>query len=231
MVHRPTDTCPLCARHAFVWPAGTIARTLVARPQERSTTFAKRRTSPRENCADSLGRESPTDRECSPTVTPSKARAIRTGTARPVPAPPHAHRAAAGTAADGRQPTRNRKEKQVTSMSGSTQESVIIDIWTVPSGRQEEMINELLAAFEQFRLMDGFIAGGVLTNGDDTQVASCVRVRSAADREGAAERGEVRERMRALATIGSSHADSYERMWVIAPPRHGDPPQTFRGVC
>jgi hypothetical protein len=116
-------------------------------------------------------------------------------------------------------------------MSGSTQESVIIDIWTVPSGRQEEMINELLAAFEQFRLMDGFIAGGVLTNGADTKVASYVRVRSAADREGAAERGEVRERMRALATIGSSHADTYERMWVIAPPRHSDPVQTFRGVC
>jgi hypothetical protein len=57
-------------------------------------------------------------------------------------------------------------------MSGSTQESVIIDIWTVPPGRQDEMVNELRAAFEQFRLIDGFIEGGVLANGDDTKIAS-----------------------------------------------------------
>ena len=74
-------------------------------------------------------------------------------------------------------------------MSGSTQESVIIDIWTVPPGRQEEMINELRAAFERFRLIDGFIEGGVLANGDDTKMASYVRVRSSADRERGAEYG------------------------------------------
>lgn len=115
-------------------------------------------------------------------------------------------------------------------MLGSTQESVIIDTWTVPSGRQEELINELLAAFEQFRLIDGFIEGGVLANGDDTKVASYVRMRSTTDSERAAEHQELRERMNALTAIGSSHADAYEHRWVIAPPRHSGPVQTSRGA-
>jgi hypothetical protein len=115
-------------------------------------------------------------------------------------------------------------------MSGSAQESVVIDIWTIPSGRQGEMINELVAAFEQFRLIDGFIEGGVLANGDDTKVASYVRVRSTAERERGAEHEEVRERMSALAAIGSSHADAYERVWVTASPRPGGPVHTSRGA-
>lgn len=115
-------------------------------------------------------------------------------------------------------------------MSGSTQESVIIEIWTVPPGRQEEMINELRTAFEQFRLIDGFIEGSVLANGDDTKMASYVRVRSAADRERGAEHETVRERTSALAAIGSSHADAYESVWVTAPPSHSGPVQVSRGA-
>ena len=64
-------------------------------------------------------------------------------------------------------------------------ESVMIDIWTVPSGRQEEMTEGLRAAFEQFRLIDGFIGAGVLANYDGTKVASYVRMRSAADLQSA----------------------------------------------
>jgi hypothetical protein len=115
-------------------------------------------------------------------------------------------------------------------MPAIAQESVIIDVWTVPSGRQEEMIDALLAAFEQLRLFDGFLEGGVLANGDSTKVAAFVRMRSPADRQQGAERAEVRERMDALSAIGSSHADTYERMWVIAPPHHAGPVQTSRGA-
>ena len=98
-------------------------------------------------------------------------------------------------------------------MSDCAQESVLIDVWTVPSGRQADMIKEPLAPFEPFRLIDGFIQGGVLAHGDDTKVASYLRVRSAADLQRGAVRDEVRGRMSALAAIGSSHADAYERMW------------------
>src|SRR5690242_18405553 len=108
-------------------------------------------------------------------------------------------------------------------MSALAQESVIIDVWTVPSGRQEDMINELLATFEQCRLLDGFIEGRVLANEDGTRVASFVRIRSAEDRQRGVERDEVRKRMKALTAIGSSHADAYERVWVIAPPTDSGP--------
>ena len=109
-------------------------------------------------------------------------------------------------------------------------ESVMIDIWTVPSGRQEEMTEGLRAAFEQFRLIDGFIGAGVLANYDGTKVASYVRMRSAADLQSAAENDEVRERLRALEAIGSSHADAYERTCVIAPPMDSGPIEVNLGA-
>lgn len=115
-------------------------------------------------------------------------------------------------------------------MSTGAQESVIVDVWTVPSGRQEAMIKELHAAFEQFREIDGFIEGGVLSNGDETKVASYLRVRSAGDLPRGAKLEEVRDRLSALAAIGSSHADRYDHIWVIAPPRDRGPVHTSRGA-
>ena len=115
-------------------------------------------------------------------------------------------------------------------MSAGARESVVIDVWTVPSGRQEEMIKEPLAAFEQFRQIDGFIEGGVLSNRDETKVASYLRMRSAADLQRASELEEVRERLSALAAIGSSRAEVYDRMWVIAPPRDRGSVQVSRGA-
>ena len=111
----------------------------------------------------------------------------------------------------------------------SAQESVIIDTWTVPSGHQREMIDALRAAFEEFRLIDGFIEGGVLANTDDTTVASYVRVRSEDDWRSATEREQVREQIRTLESIGSSHADAYERRWVIAPPPDRGPVEVRPG--
>ena len=116
-------------------------------------------------------------------------------------------------------------------MSNGAQESVIVDVWTVPSGRHEAMIKELHAAFEHFRReIDGFIEGGVLSNGDETKVASYLRVRSAGDLQRGAKLEEVRDRLSALAAIGSSHADRYDRVWVIAPPRDSGPVRISRGA-
>jgi hypothetical protein len=107
-------------------------------------------------------------------------------------------------------------------MSARSQESVMIDIWTVPSGRQKEMAEQLRDAFEDFRSIDGFREGGVLANQDGTKVAAYVRMRSPAELRRATEQVDVRERIGDLQEIGSSHADTYERLWVVAPPiEHG----------
>jgi len=115
-------------------------------------------------------------------------------------------------------------------MSTGVQESVVIDVWTVPSGRQKEMIEELLATFEQVRLIDGFIEGVVLADADETKVASYLRVRSAADLERGRKLEEVRERLSALEAIGIAHADRYDHMWVIASPTPSGPVRVSRGA-
>ena len=54
--------------------------------------------------------------------------------------------------------------EEVTDMSVHPQELVIIDIWTVAPGRQQEMADALRAGLERLRLIDGFIEGDVLAN-------------------------------------------------------------------
>jgi heme-degrading monooxygenase HmoA len=103
-----------------------------------------------------------------------------------------------------------------------SQELVIIDIWTVAPGRQQEMTRALRAALEKLRRIDGFIEGDVLANWKETRVASFVRFRSAADWERATEDDEFLEQMQTLEALGTSDGDAYERTAVIAPPRdHG----------
>jgi heme-degrading monooxygenase HmoA len=104
-------------------------------------------------------------------------------------------------------------------MSTHSQELMIIDLWTVAPDRQQEMTRALRAGLDQLRLVDGFIEGDVLANLDSTKVASFVRFRSAEDWERVTENEEFLEHMRALESIGTSHAGAYERTAVIAPPR------------
>jgi heme-degrading monooxygenase HmoA len=108
-------------------------------------------------------------------------------------------------------------------MSAHPQELVIIDIWTVAPGRQQEMAGALRAGLERLRLIDGFIEGDVLASWDETRVASFVRFRSAADWERATEDNEFVDQMRTLESIGSSDGDAYKRMAVIAPPKEHGP--------
>jgi heme-degrading monooxygenase HmoA len=115
-------------------------------------------------------------------------------------------------------------------MASRAQELVIVDIWKVPAGRQQEMTDALRAALEQLRVVDGYIEGDVLANGNDTKVGSYVRFRSAEDWQRATELEEFREQMRALEAIGSSHADTYERISVIAPPTDRGPREVTYGA-
>jgi heme-degrading monooxygenase HmoA len=112
----------------------------------------------------------------------------------------------------------------------SQEELMIIDIWTVAPDRQREMTRALRAGLDQLRLIDGFIEGDVLANGDKTKVASFVRFRSAEDWERATEHEGFLERMRALEAIGTSHPDAYERTAVIASPRDHGPTKVSHGA-
>jgi heme-degrading monooxygenase HmoA len=103
-------------------------------------------------------------------------------------------------------------------MSAYTQESVVIDICTVPAGRQQAMIDRLLASLEALRLIDGFIEAGALPNREGTKVVWYLRMRSAEDWNRAADSAEVRERIRTLESISDSHIDVVERAWVIVAP-------------
>jgi heme-degrading monooxygenase HmoA len=115
-------------------------------------------------------------------------------------------------------------------MLDSSQELVIMDIWSVAPSRRRELIDALRAGLEQLRIMDGFIEGDVLASRDETKVASFVRFRSAEDWERVTEDEGLLEQMRALAAIGSSDADAYERMAVIAPPRDHGPVDVSYGA-
>ena len=121
----------------------------------------------------------------------------------------------------------NREE--VTDMSAQAEELVIVDMWTVPSDRHQQMADALRAAHEQLRRADGFIEGDVLANDDDTKVAAFVRFRSAEDWQRATELEEFREQMGALEAIGSSHAETYARISVIAPPTDRGPIEVTHG--
>jgi hypothetical protein len=108
-------------------------------------------------------------------------------------------------------------------------ESVIIGIWSVPSGREQEMIDALLDAFQELRLSDGFIEAGALQNREKTKVAWYLRMRFAENGNGAAEREGVRQRIRALESIGGSRVDAFERVCVIVPPSETGPTEVSYG--
>ena len=39
------------------------------------------------------------------------------------------------------------------------QQSVIVDMWVVPAGHQQELVDGLLGLFEKLRLVEGFVDG------------------------------------------------------------------------
>ena len=114
-------------------------------------------------------------------------------------------------------------------MPARAKETVFIDVWSIPPGHQQEMIDVLLDAFEAFRLVDGFIEGGVLTTPDASKMAWYLRIELAEDRQRSEQRQEVCERIRALESIGNSRAEAFERVRVIAPRTDGGPVEVNYG--
>ena len=111
-------------------------------------------------------------------------------------------------------------------MSVHEHELVIIDVWAVPAGHEQEMIDRLLCALGEFRSIDGFVEAGVLRNRRRTKVAWYLRMRSAE----IAECGEVRRRILALESLGGSQIDAFERVSVIVPSPESGPTEVSYGA-
>ena len=115
-------------------------------------------------------------------------------------------------------------------MSPSEPESVIMDMWEVPPGRQREVIDALRELLEQMRIIDGFVDGRIHASLDGSKVMSYSTMRSAADHQSFQERDEIRGRMQALEAIAVPHRSAYQLECVFTAPRETGPADMSRGA-
>ena len=115
-------------------------------------------------------------------------------------------------------------------MSPNEQESVIMDMWEVPPGRQQEVIDALRELLEQMRRIDGFVDGRIHASLDGSKVVSYSTMRSAADHESFQERDEIRKRMQALEAIAVPHRSAYQLVCVYTAPTETGPVDVSHGA-
>ena len=115
-------------------------------------------------------------------------------------------------------------------MSPKEPESVIMDMWEVPPGRQREVIDALRELLEQARTVDGFVDGRIHASIDGGKVISYSTMRSAADHQSFQERDEIRERMQALEAIAVPHRSAYQLECVLTAPTETGPAQVSKGA-
>ena len=115
-------------------------------------------------------------------------------------------------------------------MSPKEQESVIMDMWEVPPGRQQELIDQLRELLEQARRADGFVDGRIHASLDGSRVVSYSTMRSAADHQSFQERNEIHERMQALEAIAVPHRSAYQLMCVFTATAETGPTQVSPGA-
>ncbi len=93
-----------------------------------------------------------------------------------------------------------------------------MDMWEVPPGRQQEVIDALRKLLEQMRTSDGFVDGRIHASLDGSKVISYSTMRSAADHQRFQERDAIRERMQALEAITVPHRSAYQVEYVFSAP-------------
>ena len=115
-------------------------------------------------------------------------------------------------------------------MSPEEQESVIMDMWEVPPGRRQELIDAPRKLLEQMRHIDGFVDGRIHASLDGSKVISYSTMRSAADHQRFQERDEIRARMRALEAIAVPHRSASQLECVFTAPVETGPAQFSPGA-
>jgi heme-degrading monooxygenase HmoA len=109
-------------------------------------------------------------------------------------------------------------------MPESAEPSIIVDVWVVSDGHQEEFMQALVGMFELLRTLDGFVDGQILKGGDPTVFVSYATMRSARHRDAAFMHREIRAMMRSIGGIARATPHSYTvaRTFTPAPSGQAD---------
>jgi heme-degrading monooxygenase HmoA len=103
------------------------------------------------------------------------------------------------------------------STASAQEPSITVNTWRVADGRQEELIELLLSAFEHMSGQDGFLLGRILQGVDRTRFVSYAHLRSPADRDRAMDDRAVRTALRSAETIAHPHLHNYELLRAFEP--------------
>ena len=97
------------------------------------------------------------------------------------------------------------------------EQSIILDMWTVPDGRQEEFMDALVGLFELVRKLDGFLEGQILTGVDSSLFVCYARMRSAEDRDAALIDPQVGALRRSIGGIAHPRPHAYTLARTFTP--------------
>ncbi len=103
-------------------------------------------------------------------------------------------------------------------MAEPPQESLVINVWMVPDGNQNDLIAGLRGMYEHLRGHEGFVEGQIFESVDRTHVLSYARFRSAADRQKAMTDPALGAAQRAMEAVARGHVHTYEPVALFRPP-------------
>jgi heme-degrading monooxygenase HmoA len=104
-------------------------------------------------------------------------------------------------------------------MAETAEPLIVIDVWVVSEGSQEEFMQALVGLFERLRTLEGFLDGQILKGVDRTVFVTYATMRSARERDAAFVDREVRATMRSIGGIArpSPHSYTVARRFTPAP--------------
>jgi hypothetical protein len=107
-------------------------------------------------------------------------------------------------------------------MADVAEPSIIVDVWVVSDGNQEEFMQALVALFERLRTLEGFLDGQILKGVNPTLFVTYATMRSARERDQAFLDVELRKMMRAIGGIARPRPHSYTIARRFTPAASGE---------
>lgn len=108
-------------------------------------------------------------------------------------------------------------------MSDTTEQVIVLDLWTVPEEVRDEFMAAVATMFERIGQLDGFIEGQILRGANPSLFATYARIRTAAERDAAMIDPEVQAVTRRLSEIAEPHPHTYTVARSFGPPGHKPP--------
>jgi len=101
--------------------------------------------------------------------------------------------------------------------SDTTGSAILVNVWVVWDGYQQEFVETIVGLFEYARTFDGFIAGEVLRGANPTRFVSYLRMRSAEDRQRVLNDSEVAAFLRTAERIARPEVHTYDVLHAFGP--------------